>query len=386
MREQRNKRQMRSKLFDLGDRQRRLKLSTRPMHFMRDGQLRTIDRRIQRAGNYFAPTSVRNLLRMGPGPIYSYGKPGSQDWVTVRLLDAADVVPVVEDNTLVFYDILPDTDYIITPLDEGCATHLRLRSAKAPRAWRWKVTGNADMLDAITGRDAQWKVAEIESNLRGNVLSAEWSGRVVNARALRRGGDYNTDVTYPVLIDPTVNEVITVTGDDRDGVSTSVYTGYTTLVAGYVLSAIYAAGWRFQTVDIPQGATITSADFSIEVLYTMGTPNTTMYGYDVDDSATWSHPSVNPISVTPTTASASPSWTGTGVKTLSVTSIVQEIVDRAGWVANNDMSLMLRNNGGSNNNSYTLTDLSHATAQEGRLDIVYATAGAVGRSHGYVMG
>lgn len=113
------------------------------------------------------------------------------------------------------------------------------------------------------------------------------------------------------------------------------------------------AAFGFTGVTIPQGATINSASL---ILTGAGTYNAgaatiqaTIYGEDADDSAVLTTANGNMSTRTNTTASVA---TGSLVSVVldteypfDVTSIIQEIVDRAGWVSGNALTLLLRDNG-----------------------------------------
>ena len=106
--------------------------------------------------------------------------------------------------------------------------------------------------------------------------------------------------------------------------------------------------FRFQTVDVPQGASISSAKLQLAYHSDNGSAagNTVdIYGNDVDDASA-------PSSVSDFQGKAKTTekvtWTipssmsgGTYYDTPDITDVVQEIVDRAGWAADNDMMFIL---------------------------------------------
>jgi len=99
---------------------------------------------------------------------------------------------------------------------------------------------------------------------------------------------------------------------------------------------------RFQTVDVPNGATIDVAylSFSADGI-DGGIPQTILKGEDVDDAATFS--TAGDYDGRDRTAASvlwtPPAWvTGTWYDTPDMKTIAQEIVDRPGWVANQDMA------------------------------------------------
>ncbi len=107
------------------------------------------------------------------------------------------------------------------------------------------------------------------------------------------------------------------------------------------------AGFRFQNVTIPQGATITTAyvQFRAESSSTENT-DLTVFGDDTDNSVTFSNS--NKLS-TRTKTSASASWQnvanwsgGNTYQTPELNTIVQEIVDRGGWSSGNSLAILIR--------------------------------------------
>lgn len=110
-------------------------------------------------------------------------------------------------------------------------------------------------------------------------------------------------------------------------------------------------------VDIPQASTITTA--KIEIWVTTGhtgTPSFVVYGEDVDESAVWSTRAdmITRLASNLTTANTivsnfNPIPQNRYRDIATVTSIVQEIVDRGGWTSGNRMGFFcLGGDGGSN--------------------------------------
>jgi hypothetical protein len=114
-----------------------------------------------------------------------------------------------------------------------------------------------------------------------------------------------------------------------------------------------AVGMRFTGLNIPQGATITSAYVQFQADKTStGSASVTIRGHDTDDAGTFT--SASDVTSRPqTTASVgwSPSsWTagqaGAAQQTPDISAVIQEIVDRSGWSSENDLALILLNGGG----------------------------------------
>ncbi|XCN71800.1 MAG: CehA/McbA family metallohydrolase [Candidatus Electrothrix aestuarii] len=120
-------------------------------------------------------------------------------------------------------------------------------------------------------------------------------------------------------------------------------------------------GLRFTGLNIPQGATITSASIQFTVDETnTGTTNLTIKAEDTDDAAAFTTSSYNVSNRTTTSeyVSWSPaSWTSVGAagadqKTPDLSDVVQEVVDRTGWSSGNDMVFIITGTGERTAESY----------------------------------
>jgi hypothetical protein len=110
-------------------------------------------------------------------------------------------------------------------------------------------------------------------------------------------------------------------------------------------------GIRFQNVGIPQGATILSAylEFATDEADSVFT-TIDIQAQDNDDAVTFSTTAYN-ISSRPSTLT-SVSWTINDWSTIGklrtspdLTAVVQEVVDRSGWTANNSMAFLITGSG-----------------------------------------
>jgi len=138
------------------------------------------------------------------------------------------------------------------------------------------------------------------------------------------------------------------------------------------------AGFRFNGLTIPQGATINSADIQFTANGNdADATSLTIFGEDADNAVTFTTATNNISSRTQTTASVAwnslPSWTdnaaGTAQKTSDLKTIVQEIVDRSGWSSGNSMSFIITGTGKRTVDTY---DESSSTAA--LLSITYSIA------------
>ncbi|WP_207063343.1 PilC/PilY family type IV pilus protein [Motiliproteus sp. SC1-56] len=113
-------------------------------------------------------------------------------------------------------------------------------------------------------------------------------------------------------------------------------------------------GLRFQNVNIPQGATITSANIEFEIdSKRTGDVSFRIYGEDVDSASFFLDSQNGNISGRSKTA-ASALWANVddpgpnqSLFTSDISAVVQEVVDRTGWAANNHMAFIIEHESGS---------------------------------------
>jgi hypothetical protein len=184
-----------------------------------------------------------------------------------------------------------------------------------------------------------------------------------------RGAD---ELRFPVFLDVQVIEDVVATDDDGHGITAPLW--YSAITMNY-LTNLYLPAWRFQTVDVPAGATIDSASLRVEVVIS-GNYAATLYGENVDDAAIWTNNSANsPTAMAATTANTAFTGFGTtGQKTFDVKTIIAEIVARPGWAANQDIRLGAKTpTGGANVVKFIATGYGSGTV--GRLTIDYTAGG-----------
>jgi len=121
-------------------------------------------------------------------------------------------------------------------------------------------------------------------------------------------------------------------------------------------------GMRFTNIQIPQAANINSAfiQFTVDEVDTE-TTNLVFHGHDTDDAPSFSSTAFDITSRTKTSASVAwnnvPAWTTVNVagpdqKTPDLTSIIQEVVNRPGWVSGNDIVIIVTGSGQRTAESY----------------------------------
>ncbi|WP_245429263.1 hypothetical protein [Mesorhizobium sp. WSM3860] len=168
---------------------------------------------------------------------------------------------------------------------------------------------------------------------------------------------------------PTIFEArVATAGDDvEEKGSGSISTNVSDLELGFDSSTRQTVGLRFTGIDIPQGAIITSAyiQFQANEVKT-GATSLLIKGQDTDDASAFTSTSFNVSSRATTDASTAwtpDPWTTVGAhglaeRTPDLTAIVQEIVNRSGWAALNDMAFLVTGTGTRTADSYEYNSAS----------------------------
>ena len=207
-------------------------------------------------------------------------------------------------------------------------------------------------------------------------ITEEVTGRTRWRDPVTRVPEWRNDIAYPVEIDASVTVNITATDDDGwgEGNPPAWQNHYGGLIS-WIFTNDYQPAFRFQTVNVPQGATIDSATLTFRITTAQSAYDSYAVGNDVDDAAAWTNGSANgPQNMAKTTAVSATFANGpTGLKAITVTSIIQEIVNRAGWAANQDLRIGIVPIDGAS--LAKIEDYSNAGTDEAQLDITYTAGG-----------
>lgn len=388
MKEIGRKRKPNSKVFALGNNQFHYRVSKTPIHYRdHDGNLQDINLTPVLENGVYLVDQCPYTLRVAPSvPIYNYVGPSGIVYVELKTINDNSIGErgcTWEQNRFIWKNLSLDTDYEIQPTAAGVATYLILHSDNAPRKWTWQARGD-DILRPIIGIDAKGKRCSLVQTNNDDTISVEWDGTVISKKALRKGKKTEKP-TYPVRIDPTVNEAISTDADDGSSFSIPTIsfieqslTSTNVLLGGVNTSGsepyYYIPGFRFQSIAIPNGATIDSATLTLDITGVSGSPVLKFYGDDIDNAPGWSTGSrIRDITKTTAAATMSPSTSGT--LGISVQAIIQEIINRAGWASGNNLRLAGFDQVGSGSNRFSLADQFHPTAMEAQLDITYTVVG-----------
>ena len=157
----------------------------------------------------------------------------------------------------------------------------------------------------------------------------------------------------------------------------------------------YTAAFRFTGVTVPQGSTINSASFKLtgQATYNAGA-NTVSFlvSAEAHDNApalvaTGSGENLRSSTGTaprPRTTAVSAAWNQTSIVvdteySIDVTSVIQEIVNRAGWVSGNAILIIVDTNTTTTLNEWQdYYSYDGSTTKAAKLDIDYTVAGTKG--------
>jgi len=411
---------LRSKVFDLGGAKRRLITKLGRVHYRRDdNQLDDIetDTEVEAGTGEIVANKLPYRFRLRTTGI-GFDYQSREDGLIVRkALTRIGATNIDQDATFTFtrsgnrvryVNVVSGVDVIFDVTRGGVKTYWVPKNAAAPKSVRWaleydeaargKISDEIRGLDNLLGKSRdgrnRWplnvSLSDGATTLQGNgryrfIRTEAWTGEAEYMDPTTRIKSWVTTPVYPVAIDPDITEEIGETADDGDErfytytwtTSRANYGGYH-MVGGS--SNKYRSGWRFQSIALDNAVTIDSAVLKLNVVSTVGPWSAcTIWGVDTDSSSAWSN-SNRPSQQTKTTASASFTRpTGTGIKSTTVTSIIQEIVDRAGWASGGNISLF---GDAGESGSYTgFEDYVNSGTNEPTLEIDYTAGGGGGVAH-----
>jgi hypothetical protein len=138
--------------------------------------------------------------------------------------------------------------------------------------------------------------------------------------------------------------------------------------------------WVPFVLNIPKGATIASAIIKL-ICYANDTTTTCKIklGFSAEDNAATPGTYTVLMALTQTSNvtldNNVPSWTAGVEYTYDITTSLQEIVNRAGWVSGNTAALILANNGSSATAKRPIATFEHTTYAEPILVVNYTAGG-----------
>jgi|GEM_PF-1936080 len=198
-------------------------------------------------------------------------------------------------------------------------------------------------------------------NLSFNGLSARSVASSILLLLLASLASYANAVTVQIRVDNDNRDAEELISDgDMYRDSSDLELGFDDFAGG-----LQIVGMLFRSVDVPQGAVINSAYIEFETDETdSGTTNLIIYAEDEDSAGNIGNNDGNLSTRTPTTETETWSpgaWNTVSQKhqTPNLSDIIQELVDRPGWVANNNMALLIAPGTGCNSSTCQRTAESH---------------------------
>jgi hypothetical protein len=252
-------------------------------------------------------------------------------------------------------DIFTDTDLEISWSDYQIRYTRILKSADAPTLAKFNITqmgtGITISTKAVDSKVADDKSVTVVSSIKDGVLTES-----INTT--------NISLTYPVRIDPTLDFQVSSSTDDCSiyMAGTDWYLSVLTTEEklGKTDNSNYkrGVGVRFNSVTVPQGATITTSTLQFGGSGSAGTPSLRIVGDLESDAATFSTLAdfqsrrgtdaggANNNLRTTSYVSWSPSgwsfsWPLTWYTSPEIKTVIKEIVDQATWSSGNDLALFI---------------------------------------------
>jgi len=225
---------------------------------------------------------------------------------------------------------------------------------------KWKITeeGKQEGLFSLKFRDKPEAFDSTEIETKGLRTGLPKSISIITQKIVIDSNSFYWEETIPkenIKIDTDVEEDVSAQSDDAWDVGGGSYSdSQTYLIVGGTTGTDYSVGVRFQTVNVPNGATITNATLTFVAEYNDATDtgfDWRIYGNDIDDSTTFSDTVGNRPSQKEKTTNfvdwtCADGWDAGASRTTDnlgngVNSPVGEVLGRVGWIANNDLSLII---------------------------------------------
>ncbi len=194
-------------------------------------------------------------------------------------------------------------------------------------------------------------------------------------------------ISTPIMADVVINKRISTGNDDvEERIDGSMYLNSSDIELVYDGSKNQTIGLRFQDLTIPQGAIITTAyvQFTVDETNSAAT-SVTIRAQDTDSASAFTNSDFNVSSRLTTSESVSwqpANWSSVGAagndqRTPEMKSIIQEVVNRSGWLAGNELALIITGSGERTAESY-----NGSSSKAALLHIEYADDGSGGNNGG----
>ena len=228
----------------------------------------------------------------------------------------------------------------------------------------WCGNNSINIVITTTSSNNARRSAYSFDNAPGNAptLSVNWDPNSIPAAP---GGCVKSSV---------VKQIAASTDDAQQSISTG---SEATSGSSVQVSSGFMSGLRFQQMPIQQGATILSATVTMTASQSSSSSNTfTWKGEAADESSTFTGQAndiSNRITTTASVTGNQSNWSfNNQYPSSDVSSIIQEIVGRPGWVPGNDLSLIVK---GGNSNIKSIRSFDGSPAKSAMLSVTWKSYG-----------
>ncbi len=343
-----------------------------------------------------APYDLQVYLDGMPGFHYSSKEEGEFDVrirearVALEALNPTIPKPVIMGNLCIWNDVYPDTDIILEAEPTRVILRRILKSDKAP------IEYDVDILESPGVPKLRPLRPAIDANGQQLVMEEEplVAGRKerLKLQVITEEAEIAQPIAYPIEDSTEVDEQVGASADDAyHRLATDYWSRayvYDAAGAGSETIYQYGCGMRFQTVDIAQGTTVTTAYITFTAKVSRDGANclTRITGEDVDDAPEFADDKDAFDTRYNNHTTAVVDWDNIGAwaydseyNSASIVSVINEILARANWVANNDLVLFWqdyddRSTHAANNQRYGYS-YDSSTAKAPKLHIEYTEGG-----------
>lgn len=272
----------------------------------------------------------------------------SGDTVNLKLIgippgQLKKVTPIISTGQVSFSEVLTNLDLQIVA-ENGRVSFKRIiknSSVSHKATFSLSQTGNT--------LGVKYRASDSKNDRRNPIIvdSSLVNGVLIEEVSLTK----NTDIQYPLEIDPSVDILVDQSSDDcyLNSGGFSLLSAFTS--SGHIITDL-STGMRFNNVTVTKDAIINSAHITF-ISYgdeASNPVNTNLYGENYDSASTYSTEG----DFTGRSLTAAVAWNGivawtdhTSYDTPSLATPVGTITSRAGWVSGNSMAFQWRNNGSS---------------------------------------
>jgi len=266
-----HKRTENSKLFDLENGEKQLRVKMTPYHYRdANGDWQDCDCSVVNGKMEKAPYKIQ----LYTDKVGYYGVDPNGKTIELELENVTYKEPVVNGNTVTWEEIEPNVDFELQFNLMGIKVNRILKNPSANKGCSYRsyreegCAGSVRHLGAdATGRNTELNILEVPTaRPNENRITQAWTGKIMKMNPATRKREWSNDVSYPVRIDPTSTFNIAVGADDGRGLAFS-FGAVTQVLPSAPYMFAYQDGtqsktgmWlRFTGITIPYTATINSA-------------------------------------------------------------------------------------------------------------------------------